>query len=38
VIVFPAGSYTETMRMRYADFERLAHPKVLAFARKPALA
>jgi Ala-tRNA(Pro) deacylase len=36
VIVFPAGSYTETMR--YADFERLAHSKVLAFARKPALA
>jgi len=38
VIVFPAGCYTETMCLNYADFERLAHPVVLAFARKRVMA
>ena len=30
-IVFNAGSHTEAMKMAYADFERLAHPRVLSF-------
>jgi Ala-tRNA(Pro) deacylase len=29
MIAFNAGSHTEIMRMRYADFERLAQPKAL---------
>lgn len=29
VIAFNAGSHTEIVRMHYADFERLANPKVL---------
>lgn len=32
-IVFNAGSHTETMEVRYEDFERLVTPKVLNFAR-----
>jgi Ala-tRNA(Pro) deacylase len=32
-IAFNAGTHTELIRMRYRDFERLADPKVLAFAR-----
>lgn len=32
-IAFNAGTHTELIRMRYRDFERLAEPKVLAFAR-----
>lgn len=31
-IVFNAGTHQETIRMRYADFERLARPKIYAFA------
>ena len=31
-IVFNAGTHQETIRMRYADFERLAKPKIYAFA------
>jgi len=30
-IAFNAGSHTELIRLRYADFERLVHPRVLAF-------
>lgn len=29
MIAFNAGSHTEVVRMRYADFERLAQPRVL---------
>ena len=31
-IVFNAGTHQDTIRMKYADFERLALPKVFAFA------
>lgn len=31
-ISFNAGTHTELIRMAYADFERLVHPKVLAFS------
>jgi Ala-tRNA(Pro) deacylase len=31
-IVFNAGTHTELVRMSYADFERLAHPKVARIA------
>ena len=34
-ITFQAGSHTETMRIRYVDYERLVQPKVLDFAAKP---
>ena len=37
-MVFPAGTYTETMSLRYADFERLVHPRVIVFAHIPSLA
>jgi Ala-tRNA(Pro) deacylase len=37
-IVFPIGTYTETMSLQYADFERLVHPRVITFARTAALA
>ena len=30
-IAFNAGSHTELIRMPYADFERLVHPKVMNF-------
>ena len=33
-IAFNAGSHTELVRMAYADFERLAQPKVLKFAAR----
>ena len=33
-IAFNAGSHTELIRMAYADFERLARPKVLSFASR----
>lgn len=33
-IVFNAGTHTQTVRMRYADFERLARPTVAPFAYK----
>jgi len=32
-IVFQAGTHTDTMRIRYADFARLAKPTVLDIAR-----
>lgn len=31
-IAFNAGSHTELMRLSYADYEALVHPKVLSFA------
>jgi Ala-tRNA(Pro) deacylase len=31
-IAFNAGSFTEVIRMRYADFARLVQPKVARFA------
>lgn len=34
-IVFPVGSHTETMRLAYADFARLAKPTVTGFAHPP---
>ena len=33
-IAFTAGSHTELMKLRYADFERLVKPKVAAFAQR----
>ncbi|HEU5348192.1 MAG TPA: YbaK/EbsC family protein, partial [Ktedonobacterales bacterium] len=33
-IVFPAGTYTETMSLRYADYERLVKPTIVEFARR----
>jgi Ala-tRNA(Pro) deacylase len=30
-IAFNAGSHTEVMKVPFADFERLVHPKVLSF-------
>lgn len=33
-IVFPAGTHTDTMSVRYADFARLVQPTVAAFARQ----
>ena len=32
-MVFPVGTYTDTMSLKSADFERLVHPKVIEFAR-----
>jgi Ala-tRNA(Pro) deacylase len=32
-IVFEAGTHTDTMSMKYADFERLANPTMAEFAR-----
>lgn len=32
VIVFAIGTYTDTMSLKYADFERLVQPRVLPFA------
>ncbi len=34
-IVFNAGTHRETMTIAYADFERLAHPRVADFALSP---
>jgi Ala-tRNA(Pro) deacylase len=31
-IVFNAGTHMEVIQLAYADFERLAHPKVLSFS------
>jgi len=31
-IAFNAGSHTELIRMRFADFERLAKPRIFAFS------
>ncbi len=30
-IAFNAGTHTETIRMAFADFERLVHPKLMSF-------
>jgi len=32
-MVFPVGTYTDTMSLKYADFERLVDPIVVEFAR-----
>ncbi|GHO97711.1 deacylase [Reticulibacter mediterranei] len=37
-IVFPAGTHTETMSLKYADFERVAQPSLADFALRPTLA
>ena len=37
-IVFPIGTYTDTMSLRYADFERLVQPRVMTFARAASVA
>ena len=34
-IVFPIGTHTETVSLKYADLECLIHPTVLDFALKP---
>jgi Ala-tRNA(Pro) deacylase len=34
-IVFRAGTHTDTMSVRYADFERLVEPNVAEFADPP---
>lgn len=34
-IVFPVGTHTETMRLKYADFQRLVNPTLAEFARPP---
>jgi Ala-tRNA(Pro) deacylase len=34
-IVFNAGSHTEAVRMRFADFERLVKPQIAAFTAAP---
>jgi Ala-tRNA(Pro) deacylase len=35
-IVFNAGTHQDTIRMKYADFARLAEPKLLEFAERRA--
>lgn len=37
LIVFPAGSHSTTIRMRYTDFENLVLPEVGAFGRARAV-
>ena len=37
-MVFPVGTYTDTMSLKYADFERLVQPKVITFAQAESLA
>jgi Ala-tRNA(Pro) deacylase len=32
-ILFNAGSHRETLRMRYADYAELVHPRIASFAR-----
>ena len=32
-ILFNAGSHRETLRMRYADYAELVHPRIATFAR-----
>lgn len=36
-IVFPIGTHTETMSLKYADFERLVQPTIADFALRPTL-
>ncbi len=31
-IVFPVGTHTDTMSLKYADFERLVHPRIIECA------
>lgn len=33
-IAFNAGSHTETIKLKYTDFERLVHPRVFRFSQK----
>jgi len=35
-IVFNAGSHTQTVRMKYADYARTVQPKVVSVAARPA--
>lgn len=35
-IVFPAGSHTETMSLRYDDYARLVEPTIIEFATRKA--
>jgi Ala-tRNA(Pro) deacylase len=35
MIYFQVGTHTDTMRVRYADFERLAQPQVMSFGYHP---
>lgn len=35
-IVFPAGTHTETISLRYADFDRLVKPSIFPFASQKA--
>lgn len=37
-IVFQAGTHTDTMRIRYADYARLARPTIVDITRSPSLA
>ncbi len=37
-IVFPVGTSTDTMSLKYTDFERLAHPQVSTFVYTTSLA
>lgn len=37
-IVFPVGTSTDTMSLKYADFERLVHPQVITFVYTTSLA
>jgi Ala-tRNA(Pro) deacylase len=37
-MVFPVGTYTDTMSLKYSDFERVVQPKVIEFARTQAWA
>jgi Ala-tRNA(Pro) deacylase len=32
-IVFPVGTHTDTMSLKYSDFERLVQPRVVEYAR-----
>ncbi|HLW02609.1 MAG TPA: YbaK/EbsC family protein [Ktedonobacterales bacterium] len=34
-IVFPVGTHTETMRLKYTDYEQLVNPTLIEFARPP---
>jgi Ala-tRNA(Pro) deacylase len=38
MIVFQAGTHTDTMRIRYADFVRLVKPTLVDIARSPRIA
>ncbi len=37
-IVFNAGTHTEAIRMKYADYVKLVNPKMASFADPEALA